>query len=151
MKYQEAPSKTPVSDREIKKTQCFSIVLSGPEPPNLASPTGPIHVTCGKHHKINSFINIFFGNVWKPMVFQCFATPKSEYIRNGRRAGEGVWQPSGRQPRINFSGCPFLLAFRCGGVTNKNWISGARCPIGLTKRATASRDPVQIKGIRPPR
>ena len=146
MKYQKALSKTPVSDRQVKKTQYFSIVFSCPKPPNLASSTGPVHVTCGKHNKINGFMYILFENVRKPFVSHCFATPESEYIQNGRRAGEEVWQPPGGQPRIQFSGSPFLLAFRCGGVTNKIWISGARCPIGLTKRATASRNPCPDQG-----
>ena len=146
MKYEESCSKTPVFDRQRKKTQYFSIVFSCPKPPNLASSTGPVHVTCGEHNKINGFMYILFENVKKTCVSQCFATPESEYKQNGRRAGEEVWQPSGGQPRIQFSGSPFLLAFRCGGVPNKNWISDARCPIGLIKPVTASRDPIQIKG-----
>ena len=82
---------------------------------------------------------LFSENVRKPKVFQCFATPGSGYIQNGRRAGEEVWQPSGGQPRIHFSGCPFLFAFRCGGVTNKNWLWGPRHQISLTKRKGTER------------
>ena len=116
--------------------QYFSDLM---RPPDLASSTGPDHSRWQKHWKRNGFIQFCFESVRKHMFFNVL---RHSNRRRFKTAGEVIHRPGNHpagHPAFTILGLHFLIAFRCGGVTNKNWLWGPRHQISLTKRKGTER------------
>ena len=89
--------------------------------------------------KTQWFYSVLLRECKKPMIFNVLRHPNR---RRFKTAGEVIHRPGNHpagHPAFTILGLHFLIAFRCGGVTNKNWLWGPRHQISLTKRKGTER------------